>query len=57
MTNIMLSTDELMTLFVTLRRATEAAAEAAKAEGKDPESSRDYKRNRDLLEKVKQVTK
>jgi hypothetical protein len=56
MTNIMLSTDELMTFFVALTRATAAAAEAAKAEGKDPESSRDYKRNRDLLEKIKQVT-
>jgi hypothetical protein len=57
MTNIMLSTDELMTLFTALKRATEAAAEAAKAQGKNPESSRDYTRNRDLLEKVKQVMK
>ena len=57
MTNIMLSTDELSTIYVALRRATEAAEEAAKATGTEPDRSREYRRNRDLLEKVKQVMK
>ena len=56
MTNIMLSTDELMTMFRALERALEAAAEAAKAKGQDPETSQEYVRNKRLLEKVKQVT-
>jgi hypothetical protein len=55
MTNIMLTTDELMTIYMALERATEAAAEAAKAKGEDPNSSREYRRNKTLLEKVRQV--
>ena len=57
MTNIMLSTDELMTVYRALERAAAAAAEEAKAKGQDPEASREYVRNKRLLEKVEQVTR
>jgi hypothetical protein len=56
MTNIMLSTDELMTIYVALERATEAALQAAKARGDDPNTSREYTRFKQLMDKVKQAT-
>jgi hypothetical protein len=52
----MLSTDELMTIYVALERATEAALQAAKARGDDPNSSREYTRFKQLMDKVKQAT-
>jgi hypothetical protein len=56
MTNIMLSTDELMTLYRAVERAMKVAAEEARAKGKEPESSQEYKRIGSLLEKIKHVT-
>jgi len=55
MTNIMLSTDELMTLWRALERAIAVAADAAKAKGEEPEASREYRQIKSLFEKVKQV--
>jgi len=55
MTNIMLSTDELMTLWRALERAIAVAADAAKAKGEDPETSREYRQIKSLFEKVKRV--
>ena len=55
MTNIMLSTDELMTLWRALERAMAVAAEEAKAKGEEPDASREYRRIKSLFEKVKQV--
>jgi hypothetical protein len=55
MTNIMLSTDELMTLWRALERALGVAAEEAKAKGQEPEASREYRQIKSLFEKVKQV--
>ena len=57
MTNIMLSTDELMTLWRALERAMDVAAQDAKAKGQDPETSQEYKRIKRLFEKVKEVMK
>ena len=56
MTNMMLSTDELMTLYRALERAMKVAAEEAKAKSQDPASNQEYKRTKSLLEKIKQVT-
>jgi hypothetical protein len=57
MTNIMLSTDELMTLWRALERAMAVAAQDAKTRGEDPEASQEYKRIKRLFEKVKDVAK
>jgi len=57
MTNIMLSTDELMTLWRALERAMEVSAQEAKARGEEPDASQDYKRIKRLFEKVKDVAR
>ena len=57
MTNIMLSTDELMTLWRALELAMKLAAQEAIAKGEEPEASREYRRIRQLFEKVKTVAK
>jgi hypothetical protein len=57
MTNIMLSTDELMTLWRALERAMNVAAQDAKARGEDPDASQEYRRIKQLFEKVKDVAK
>jgi hypothetical protein len=57
MTNIMLSTDELMTLWRALERAMNVAAQDAKARGEDPDTSQEYRRIKQLFEKVKDVAK
>ena len=57
MTNIMLSTDELMTLWRALQRAMEVSAQEAKARGEDPETSQEYKRIKRLFDKLKEVMK
>lgn len=56
MTNIMLSTDEVMTLYRALQRAAEAAAEEAKSKGQEATASPEYNRIHRLFEKVKAVT-
>ena len=53
MTNIMLSTDEVMTLYRALQRALDAAAAEAKSTGGTPNESREYLRIERLFEKVK----
>ena len=55
MTNIMLSTDEVMTLYRALQRAMEASEAEAKARGQEPAASPDYNRIQRLFEKVKAV--
>ena len=51
----MLTTDELMTVFTALRGATEAAAKASADRGEDKDTSREYKRSKAMLDKVKQA--
>lgn len=55
MTNIMLTTDELMTLWRALEQAMHASAREAKVKGEDPDASQEYKRIKWLFEKVKEV--